>query len=474
MYYTQYNAYSAAQLNPMAPPPASPRIDENEFLKRYGTFENILARTNSLLRNNWLAKALLNYHLDFIVGKEGLKPIGGSDRSREIWADWSENICDSTGTKTFYDIQNDIVRGMFVGDVLVYIADDEYAEPGKPRKLIQLISGANVRTPSEFQASGKTDTGNRINLGVEKNGYGREIAYWVRKENVSDESESVKNFVRIPKKDFDTGRTVSILVKNPDTTMIGQARGLSVLTAIITRLEDIATLEETGIEGAISKNMLSVVYLTGQAQNLRPLIQKNADGTNVKIQEPAGQVSNAGTLSKRGIQVLPGQGELRTVNHGGNIDLVALQTAAVKDCCAGVDASYELVMNDFTGVNFSGGKMSVDKAYRKIYRWIKSLSKHLNEIRREVVLSGIEEQNLEPAADDLKVKMWMAPPAPDPQPGVTAQARKTNLETGLQLRAQAVLELTGLDYDTFLEMKAKEEELEKSILGLETVVEEVV
>jgi hypothetical protein len=179
-----------------------------------------------------------------------------------------------------------------------------------------------------------------------------------------------------------------------------------------------------------------------------------------------------GNLSGRSINAMP-DGKLTTVSNTGNIDMVALLVRAIKSACAGIGVTFERLTGDFTGVNYSGGKLSDDKNYRRIGRWTSALGLYCEMIRSVVVSAQMSRTGLIPSPDDFKVKGWQSPPKPDPEPVRTATARKTNDSMGLILKSNEVQSMHGMNYTTFLELRKAEKDEEIAILGREIGVEEL-
>jgi lambda family phage portal protein len=108
-------------------------------------------------------------------------------------ADWAEDIenrfamwerrpaqCDRNEQRTFGQLQAAArAEALIAGDVLVVMSANK--KTGLPR--INLVSGSRVQTPPFMRIAGKLANGNRLVHGVEIDADGKQVAFWVRKDD---------------------------------------------------------------------------------------------------------------------------------------------------------------------------------------------------------------------------------------------------------------------------------------------------
>lgn len=452
MYYG-FNEYRGAMQAVDEAPLGDWRLSEDDLLLQSETLRKLNQKTKSLFRNNWFAKAATNTMVDFIVGLGGLKPVGGTSEEQEAFSAWASGYVDWENRRTWLDFQAQLVQGLCEGDVLIVRTNDLDASGVSTR--LQLIDGSSVGTPSDKMEN------KSIVLGVQYDRYRREIGYWVRKFNASrDYSDSSENYVYVPRFD-ENHRFRSILLRNPDPGMIRQSRGLSLIQNVLPEIKDLAKLSDSAVQRGIVQNHFGAIMRTANPQRARQAV-----GAPSEIRGPSSeQVATVGKLMPGAIQILPiDDGPIETIQPSGNGEIVALKSDAVLNACAGVGIPMEVLLNNFKGINFSSGKLSFDKFFRKLSRWESAVASVGNLIRNEVLW---EASLLEGREADVSRVHWVGSPRPDIDPVKTENANTRGLQNGTRLRAQIVAQASGIPYEEHLAQVAFEREAERRILGAE-------
>lgn len=138
-----------------------------------------------------------------------------------LWAN-EPKLCDFTERQTFGALQAEAYREALVaGDVLVVMQQD----PRTRLPRIRLISGSKIQTPYEALALKA-----RIEHGVELDGNGRQVAYWVRQDDGTSK--------RLPAWGEKSGRRLAWLVYASDKRL-DDVRGKPLLALCLQSLKEI-------------------------------------------------------------------------------------------------------------------------------------------------------------------------------------------------------------------------------------------
>jgi capsid protein len=253
-----------------------------------------------------------------------------------------------------------------------------------------------------------------------------------------------------------------MLFRNQNRRMVMQGRGLPIFSASTPEIEDLGDLSNSAIKRAEVTSKIGAIMRTAKPARLATALQgKNADGTPTQGVTSEGKSANMGQIPDGSILALPmDDGAIETITHSGNIDLVALMDNGVRNFCAGTGIPKEILTSNFSGINFSSGKLSFDKFFRKLGRWEKALALILTEVRSAVVTEGLLLMGIVPDASDLSVAGWIGAPRPDPNPQQTANADKQNLENGTDSRTRILAERMGVSYEQMLLVRQAEKDLD--------------
>lgn len=243
-------------------------------------------RSRDLVRNNPLAAGAINTKVTNIVGT-GIRLqswidneyLGISDDEAAQWERdverefklWAESPdCDIERTLTFYGLQDLVFRSTLEnGDAFVNLP---YLErPGSIYDLrIQLIEADRISNPK-----GAKDTA-EIAGGVEKDGYGAPVAYYVQKTHPGTTYSTSKEWDRLPAFGANTGkRNVLHLFSKK---RIGQTRGIPDLAPIIEPLKQLGDYTESELSAAAVSALFSVFIKSPDGGGLAPLDPNSGGG----------------------------------------------------------------------------------------------------------------------------------------------------------------------------------------------------
>lgn len=216
--------------------------------------QKIRDRTRDSSRNDWAAASATQKWTTNLVGV-GITPRWEDERFFPLWTEHTK-VADADGVLDAYGLQTLGVRSWFdSGEVFLR---------RRPRDLT-----LNLPAPVQFQLIEAdfvplldTDTwpglpvGNRIQQGIERNRFGRRIAYWMYREHPGDSlmSPTSDQLLRIPASEI---RHVY------EPARPGQLRGVSGLSAVLARLRSSMDFEDAVLDRQKLANLF-VAFITRQ------------------------------------------------------------------------------------------------------------------------------------------------------------------------------------------------------------------
>jgi len=200
-----FDRLTADFLAPLTSPDAEMRM----------TLVNLRSRSRELARNNDYIKNALRIIRNNVVGQgigfqAQVKKQRGSkldDAMNELiesaWCEWTKaDSCDVAGKYSFEDMQSVLMTTIPKnGEAFIRIHRQKFGKSKVPLAL-EVLSADMVDETYNVQAK---DTGNEIRMGVERDVYGRPLAYWFHDKPPGDWSAtstySVGRRIRVPARD---------------------------------------------------------------------------------------------------------------------------------------------------------------------------------------------------------------------------------------------------------------------------------
>jgi lambda family phage portal protein len=227
--------------------------------------QRIRDRSNDAARNDWAAASTAQKWTTTLVGV-GITPRWAKDRFTEVWTDFVPQA-DADGVLDAYGMQALGVRSwMVAGEVFMRRRWRDVASPLALPVQAQLIE-------SDYCPIFDADTwpnmpaGNTIRQGIERNKYGRRVAYWMYREHPGDGMRGLNisnaDLLRIPASDISH-------VFNP--LRPGQLRGVSDLAPVLARLRASGDFEDVVLDRQKLANLYTVFFkkpLPSDWQNLK-------------------------------------------------------------------------------------------------------------------------------------------------------------------------------------------------------------
>lgn len=307
-------------------------------------------RVRELVRNNPHAGRAVGLLESHIVGTGIMAAIQNESTRRKantlaIWNAWADSVdCDVDGNHNFYGLQALAARTMVEsGECLILRRwrkeSDGYKIPVPFQ--IQVLEGDFLDTTKE----GATASGGRIVYGVEFNSKGRRIAYWIYNQHPGEKLYGNTGLAssRVDAKD------VQHLFR---VDRSGQVRGMSWGSSCVVRHHDLDAYEDAQL---LRQKIAS--FFAGFVQDMEsPETTSTAEAQFAEQIEPGA------------IELLPpGKSivfpNVPTVSNDGH------QERVLRSIAMGWGVSYEALTGDFSGVNYSSGRMGLLDLKRNLVKW---------------------------------------------------------------------------------------------------------
>lgn len=316
-----------------------------------GSLINLRNRARDLVRNDPFAARAVQGFAGNLVG-HGIVPSPKhktktrSDLATLYWQQWGETTaCDFHGRHDFYGLQAQIARAIFEsGEVLIRRMRLPASAPSPIPLQLQVLESDYL---DAMRNNVTTAQGGYILQGVEHDGDGRVVAYWLFKRHPGD--------VGLP-----LGGLVSERVDASEIQHIfradrpGQNRGASWFAPVLLKLRDFNEYEDAQLMRQKIAACFSVFTMdaeppvdpdgTGQVpltDRIEPgMIMNLTPGKDVKFAAPPG-VDGYGEYSK----------------------------TVLRSIAAGLSLTYELLTGDLSNMSFSSGRLGWLEFHRSLQQW---------------------------------------------------------------------------------------------------------
>ena len=301
-----------------------------------------------------------------VLGVRGAMNQAVNDAIEGAWREWMrpEN-CHTGGALHFHDLEAALFGEVFeAGEVIVRIHTRPFGNSTIPLGL-ELIEAE--RLVSNRVGISAINSGNEVRMGVEVDGFGRALAYWIRQRHDNDLRVRMDSLTdRVERVPADQIIHIKRTVRWPQT------RGEPWLHAVVRKLDDLneySQLEVTAARGAAA--YFATIETPDPADGL-PDAQE-ADGSQVmELEALTIQSLNAGEKLSFHAPNRP------------NAALDAFVRAMLREISAGVGTSYEALSRDYSQTNYSSSRLALidDRDhYRTLQRWwVRSFREPLHRI----------------------------------------------------------------------------------------------
>lgn len=249
---------------------------------------------------------------------------------REAWRDWT-NSPEVTQRFHFAAVQRLMARS--------WIRDGEVFAQLLVGPVQFLNHGSRVPFSIEMLEADMVpidyDDGDTIRQGVERNAWGRPVAYWVYKTPPA-ESPGVPTSPYL--KRIEASRMVHLALVD----RIGQIRGVSEFASVITRLEDIKDYEESERVAAKVAAMLTAYVKKGTPDIYDPsLVTTDEDGFSGRdLRLAPGMIVDS---------LMPGEEIGLIDSKRPNPNVITFRQGQLRAVAAGLGASYSSISRDYNG-----------------------------------------------------------------------------------------------------------------------------
>jgi lambda family phage portal protein len=306
-------------------------------------------RSRSLIRDNPHAKRARAVVINNVIGQGiGLQVAITNNRGRlveefnepieEAWEEWcrAEN-CHTGGSLHFSDLERLVMGEVFeAGDVFIRIHRNGL---GAVPLSIEVIEAE--RLAEEWEAPNYN--GNLVRQGIEVDGFGRPVAYWMHQYHTGDpRRQMVKDKIfRVPAEEIIHLR---IIDRWP------QVRGVPWMHAAMTRLNQLSEFQEAAL----------IAARIG-AEKVMVLEEVEGGGLASSINDGG---ENDGTLTwnsgKGQIDILPGGTKIADWNPAyPDTNFDPFVRSALRDIAAAFGVSYESISRDYSQSNYSSSRLSL-------------------------------------------------------------------------------------------------------------------
>lgn len=381
------------------------------------------------------------------------------------WNLWANSVnCDAERRQTFYQLQSlCVISALCSGDVFAILP--VIKRPGVTYDLrVGFIEADRVCDP-EPKPIDKNIFG-----GVEINGNGETLAYWVAKNHpgatVRCSADWKQEWKRVLAFGAKTGRR-NVLHIMCDVERPAQRRGVPLLAPVIELLKQLSRYTEAELMAAVISGMFTVFVKTKSANSpLTPMFPSGVPGMGPE--HPAEQ--NAYEMGNGAIVHLDDDEEIQTANPGRpNTAFEGFVQAICRQIGCSLEIPYELLIKHFTA-SYSAARASLLEAWKMFNmrrEWLASsfCQPVYEEWLTEAVVKG--RVNAPGFFDDPAIRAawcradWFGDSQGQLDPQKEAAAAKLRVDECFSTREREAAELTGMKFDEIYVTRKREEELRR-------------
>lgn len=433
---------------------ATSRSADSELLN---DLPQLRARSRALERDDALASGVIATRRRQVVGS-GLRPQASASNGRAnklleaVWDARKDSLFPGEGHLSFAAAQRVIYTRLLVdGEVLLV----RTSTPGDP-VWFEIVEADRLATPMDATPV----PGGRIIDGVEKDQYGRVVAYWVSKQHPGDQvwtksvgkpytpvALSKDHFTRVER---DRARHLRYRVTRP-----GQTRGVPLFSAVMQDFHDLdlltfALLKRTQVAACLALFVKS-------DQSMADLFNVTADDYGYQLD----QAIEPGMIFK----LFPGESVEQVVPGFTVPDVEPVQLGMAKRVGAACEMSPQAVLHDWGQASYSAARTiqiednrsyDTDRAdFAESLSWC--WGEVMRDARRRNEISSVKD-------DDLGRVRWVGDARPWVDPQADAAATEIRLKLGLTTLRDEAARL-GEDWEELLEQQALESK-KREELGL--------
>jgi len=333
----QKRNYTAAKVNNLTADWITNNLTSDEIL-RY-SLSRIRARSRDLERNDDYMKNFLRKLEMNVIGAKGIvlqskvkfKVTGELDIKTNMmieseWNSWGKRYASVCESLSFRDLCKLVLRTVARDGECFIRVHRGYDNPYGI--ALQVFEPDFV----DEKLNQELPNGNRIVLGIEKNKYGKSVAYWFFEKHPGDKQFAGNRHVRIPAEEI-----IHLYVKERPT----QTRGVAWAVSAIMKLRMLGAYEEAEVVAA-RVSAAKMGFFTETTEGLSYEGEVDTSGQFITEVEP-------GILEK-----LPPGVDFKAFDPGSpNAEFGDFVKAMLRGISAGLGCNYNTLCNDLEGVNYS-------------------------------------------------------------------------------------------------------------------------
>tara|TARA_B100000029_G_scaffold340547_1_gene332814 strand:- start:1247 stop:2635 length:1389 start_codon:yes stop_codon:yes gene_type:complete len=393
-------------------------------------------RARDAVRNIPLASRAVDLDVTNIVGT-GIVPRFDDRSLASLWQQF-EDECDASGIYDIYGLQEAGVRAWReTGECFIRI---RYRRPTDGLAVpVQLeLLEADMVPLQNFPV---LSNGNRIIQGIEFNGIGQRVAYWMHKQHPGENyglTISQNDLVRVP-----ADRVIHIF----EPLRPGQVRGFPPLATVLQRLQQKNDYDEATLERQKLASSFTAIFT-------RP--EPGEDGSDPITGEPIESREMSDIAPGSAYTLLPGEGvEFPNLpSLGGEYE--GFSRVNGRDIAAGFGLPYELLTGDFQGLSDRTARVLINEYRRRVeqHQWHRVIRQMMRPIKSAWVASA----RLIGAVGDSTpdTLRWVPPAWPYFHPVQDVQALKLEVQAGFRSQSD-VIHSRGNDPDQVRKERAAEQ-----------------
>lgn len=430
--------------------------DSSPVTATRGAIHDLRARCRDLVRNNSWAAAAVRDITSNLVG-EGIRPKFTHDKDAvereltELWAEWADTpACDANGRSTHGALQAAVAQSMIEGGQALVRRRFRRLEDGLPCPLqLQPLEGDFIDTMRDGEVDAN---GDRTVQGKVYNRLGQLRGYWL--------------FRNHPGEMLFAGSLQSVFVPASEVLDIyredrlGQVRGIPWGAPCVLRLKDLDSYEDneavrmvvaTAFSAFVHDLSPEVGFDEGVGEEGQPT-QTNGKGQTVDELEP-------GT-----IEYLPPGKTITFPNVPQNEGYAAFVRSQLLATAKGFGTTYESMTGDYSGANFTTGRMANLVYQRDLARWRSHIIvPHLCEPSVRWWLVGLQlAGKVTPSSLSGLSWAWIPPRAEMIDPRTEMEALVAKVRAGFTSLTSVVHSMGG-DAEATLRQLAKDLELARKL-----------
>lgn len=398
------------------------------------TLQTLRDLSRDLVRNDPTAKTAKNRIASHTVGRGGITPMARAsdetvrEQANTIWKLWSRSLsADYDARNKFAGLQRLVMRTCVESGGALVLRERANSSDGLPVPLrIRVLEPDHIDHSRDNQV---TKDGNPIVRGIETDGRGRRVAYWLHTTHPGARSLRSTVSVRVPAED---------VIHVYDVDRPGQMLGVPWMDAVISTLNDLGDFKDAQrMLMKISSCMVGVVEdLTGANT---AIAEQDKDDLNLEFMEP-GQFAytRAGQTVKFNQPPTPVAGEF--------------VADTLRDVSAAMGLTYSSVSNDFRKSSFSSERTARQEHRNSVNQWQSMITDHM--------CDGVWRWVMELAAalegwDEIPTAEWTAPQLPSVEPDKEAKMFLDDVRSGRRTWSGALREQGVLDFEAHVEEYAR-------------------